>query len=116
MPDWRIGTMGFSYADWAGVFYPPGTKAGDYLEHYAQYFDTVELDTTFHAAPPPERFRRWAEVTPDGFRFCMKMPRAVTHDILKPADPTRPPYRTAKDMLIGLKDLERNLRGEPAPV
>jgi tRNA A-37 threonylcarbamoyl transferase component Bud32 len=40
----------------------------------------------------------------------------LTHDILKPADPTRPPYRTAKDMLIGLKDLERNLRGEPAPV
>jgi uncharacterized protein YecE (DUF72 family) len=79
--DWRLGTMGFSYADWAGVFYPPGTKAGDYLSHYAQYFDTVELDTTFHAAPPPERFRRWADVTPEHFRFCMKMPRAVTHDV-----------------------------------
>ena len=79
--DWRVGTMGFSYADWAGVFYPRGTKPGDYLAHYAKYFDTVELDTTFHATPPPERFKRWAEVTPDGFRFAAKMPKAVTHDV-----------------------------------
>jgi len=79
--DWRLGTMGFSYADWAGVFYPPGTKPSDYLAHYAKYFDTVELDTTFHATPPTERFRRWADVTPDHFRFAVKMTRAVTHDV-----------------------------------
>jgi uncharacterized protein YecE (DUF72 family) len=79
--DWRVGTMGFSYADWAGVFYPRGTKPSDYLAHYAKYFDTVELDTTFHATPPPQRFRRWAEVTPDGFRFAAKMPKAVTHEV-----------------------------------
>lgn len=40
----------------------------------------------------------------------------LTHDILKPADPLHPPYRDAKDLLIGIKDLERNLRGDgPAP-
>ena len=78
---WRLGTMGFSYADWAGVFYPAGMKPNDYLAHYAQYFDTVELDTTFHATPPADRFARWADVTPDDFRFCMKMPKAVTHDV-----------------------------------
>jgi len=76
----RFGTMGFSYADWAGVFYPPGTKPGDYLAHYARHFDTVELDTTFHATPPVERVRRWAEVTPDDFRFCVKTPKDVTHE------------------------------------
>ena len=80
--DWRLGTMGFSYADWAGTFYPEGMKAGDYLSHYARYFDAVELDTTFHAAPPAERFGRWAEATPAGFRFAVKTPRAVTHDDL----------------------------------
>jgi uncharacterized protein YecE (DUF72 family) len=79
--DWRLGTMGFSYADWAGVFYPPGMKAGDYLGHYAKYFNAVELDTTFHATPPPERFRRWAEVTPADFRFAVKTPKAVTHEV-----------------------------------
>lgn len=78
--NYQLGTMGFSYADWAGVFYPPGTKPGDYLAHCAKYFDAVELDTTFHATPPPERFRRWADVTPGHFRFAVKTPRAVTHD------------------------------------
>jgi uncharacterized protein YecE (DUF72 family) len=89
--DWRLGTMGFSYADWAGTFYPPGMKAGDYLAHYARHFDAVELDTTFHAVPPAERFRRWAVVKPAGFRFSVKTPRAVTHDL--------PPDRAAPAML-----------------
>jgi len=80
MPDWRIGTMGFSYADWAGVFYPGGTRPGDYLAYYARHFNAVELDTTFHAVPPVERVRTWAEVTPDDFRFCPKAPKSVTHD------------------------------------
>ena len=75
-----VGTMGFSYSDWAGVFYPPGTKPGDYLAWYARQFDTVELDTTFHATPPVERVKRWAEVTPDDFRFCVKTPKDVTHE------------------------------------
>lgn len=78
--EWRLGTMGFSYGDWARVFYPPGTKPGDYLSHYARHFDTVELDTTFYAHPPPARIQRWVEATPPGFRFCMKMPRSVTHE------------------------------------
>jgi uncharacterized protein YecE (DUF72 family) len=77
---WHVGTMGFSYADWSGPFYPPGLKAGDWLAYYAKHFNAVELDTTFHAAPPPERFDRWAAATPDDFRFCPKLPRAITHD------------------------------------
>jgi uncharacterized protein YecE (DUF72 family) len=48
----HFGTMGFSYSDWARVFYPAGLKPGEYLSHYARHFDTVELDTTFHAVPP----------------------------------------------------------------
>jgi len=78
--DWRIGTMGFGYAEWAGVFYPAGVKSGDYLEHYARYFDAVELDTTFYATPPLDRVRKWAEVTSSAFRFAAKAPKAVTHD------------------------------------
>src|SRR5688572_20147582 len=80
MPELRLGTMGFSYDDWAGVFYPQRIKPGDYLACYARHFDTVELDTTFHATPPPQRVERWADVTPDHFRFCAKAPKTVTHD------------------------------------
>ncbi|HEV2293277.1 MAG TPA: DUF72 domain-containing protein [Tepidisphaeraceae bacterium] len=78
--DWRLGTMGFGYADWAGVFYPEGIKSSDYLEHYAKHFDAVELDTTFYATPPLERVQKWAEATPAEFRFSAKVPKAVTHE------------------------------------
>jgi uncharacterized protein YecE (DUF72 family) len=76
----HLGTMGFGYSDWADVFYPPDSKPGDYLAHYARHFDTVELDTTFHATPPADRVRRWADVTPDHFRFTAKVPKTVTHE------------------------------------
>jgi uncharacterized protein YecE (DUF72 family) len=79
MPEWRLGTVGFGYADWQGVFYPQGMKSSDHLSFYSKLFDTVELDTTFHAAPTAERVRRWAEATPDGFRFCVKTPKDITH-------------------------------------
>jgi uncharacterized protein YecE (DUF72 family) len=80
MTDLYFGTMGFGYSDWADVFYPAGVKPGDYLSHYARHFDTVELDTTFHAVPPIERVRRWADITPERFRFCVKTPKSITHE------------------------------------
>ena len=79
--DWRLGTMGFGYAEWSGgVFYPEGVKSGEFLEHYARHFDAVELDTTFYATPPLDRVQKWADATPPEFRFSAKAPKAVTHD------------------------------------
>ena len=77
---WRLGTMGFGYDDWSGPFYPRSLKTADRLSFYAKHFNAVELDTTFHAAPDAGRVRRWAVAVPDHFRFCVKTPRAVTHD------------------------------------
>src|SRR5215208_4261581 len=79
MAEWRIGTIGFGYADWQDVFYPPEVKSADYLSFYAKHFDTLELDTTFHAVPTPDRVRRWAGAVPERFRFCVKTPKDVTH-------------------------------------
>ena len=53
--------MGFTDPDWESVFYPRDIKPGGHLAFYARYFDTVELDTTFHAEPTVERVRRWAD-------------------------------------------------------
>ena len=72
--------MGFGYKDWSEVFYPREMKAGDYLPFYAKHFETVELDTTFHAVPDRERVRNWALAVPDTFHFCAKMPKQVTHE------------------------------------
>ena len=68
------GSSGFSYASWKPGFYPPGTKAGDFLRIYAERLPTVELNTTGYRLPDQAQFRRWAEETPDGFRFAVKMP------------------------------------------
>ena len=76
----HLGTQGWSYPDWNGVFYPPGSKQEDRLPFYAEVFDTVELDTTFYHAPKGTIARSWARHTPDGFCFAAKLPRAITHD------------------------------------
>jgi uncharacterized protein YecE (DUF72 family) len=79
MPDWRLGTIGFGYSDWQGVFYLTDVRSPAYLSFYAKHFDTVELDTTFHAAPTPQLVRRWAAAVSEPFRFCVKTPRGITH-------------------------------------
>ncbi|HVX83719.1 MAG TPA: DUF72 domain-containing protein [Phycisphaerae bacterium] len=76
----HTGTMGFSYPDWQRVFYPEGTRPADYLATYATAFDSLELDTTFHAAPSPDRVQKWTDAVPAGFTFCVKTPKAITHD------------------------------------
>jgi uncharacterized protein YecE (DUF72 family) len=75
-----IGTQGWNYDAWNGVFYPPGTSSSDRLELYSRVFDTVEIDSTFYAMPPAERFTSWYERTPAGFTFTVKLPRDITHD------------------------------------
>ena len=76
----RIGTSGWSYDDWVGPFYPPGTAKVDYLPAYAERFDLVEVDSTFYRPPSPRMVRGWAARTPPDFAFALKMPRSVTHD------------------------------------
>jgi uncharacterized protein YecE (DUF72 family) len=80
MTDLLVGTCGWSYDDWVGVFYPPGTSSRAMLGRYAEVFDTVEVNSTFYAVPPRERTKRWARETPDGFDFTVKAPRELTHE------------------------------------
>jgi uncharacterized protein YecE (DUF72 family) len=75
-----IGTQGWNYAFWNGVFYPEGTRGSDRLAQYSRVFDCVEIDSTFYAMPPASRFRSWHERTPPGFVFTVKLPRDITHD------------------------------------
>lgn len=79
MTDWRLGTVGFGYAEWLGSFYAPGMKPNQYLPHYSDYFNAVEIDSTFYGLPREETVTRWREQTPEDFRFCPKTPRDITH-------------------------------------
>ena len=89
MSRYWIGCSGWAYDDWVGPFYSPGTPAGEFLSRYARVFRTVEVDSSFYRAPSPFLVRRWAERTPDGFRFALKVPRDVTHEVDASADAVR---------------------------
>lgn len=73
MRDVYVGTSGWSYASWKPGFYPAGTNPSEFLRLYAERFPTVELNTTGYRLPAEEQFRRWAEQTPVGFQFAVKL-------------------------------------------
>lgn len=75
-----LGTQGFAFDEWVGLFYPPGTPKSGYLEAYARHFATVEIDSTFYATPRASVVAGWRERTPSGFRFSAKFPKSITHD------------------------------------
>lgn len=76
----KIGTCAWSYEDWRGVFYPDHLPPGERLAFYAQYFSSVEVDSTFYAPPALKVAQHWHEVTPPGFSFTCKLPREITHE------------------------------------
>lgn len=76
----RVGTCGWSYADWSGVFYPDGLPAGEYLSSYAERFQVVEVDSTFYRSPSISMVKGWRDKTPAGFGFSLKVPQVITHE------------------------------------
>ncbi|MGD1856224.1 MAG: DUF72 domain-containing protein [Leptolyngbyaceae cyanobacterium] len=80
MADFRIGCAVWAYKEWLGDFYPAGSRAANFLRLYGERMICVEGNTTFYSIPTPETLQRWAEQTPDPFRFCPKLPRTVTHE------------------------------------
>jgi uncharacterized protein YecE (DUF72 family) len=84
--DLRIGTSGWNYpagrGTWNGVFYPPShgrAKGFDELSFYAEHFNTVEVNSTFYGQPRTDVTRGWAERTPPGFEFSIKLYQKFTH-------------------------------------
>lgn len=76
----RVGTSGFSYADWVGSAYPEGTAKRDMLPLYARLFDTVEIDATYYAVPGQKTVASWIERTPRDFSFSVKAHKSLTHE------------------------------------
>src|SRR6476469_9950004 len=76
----HLGTQGWNYDAWVGPFYPVGTRPSEFLTVYARAFDSVEVDSTFYASPAEATIRSWAERTPKGFIFSLKLPQEITHE------------------------------------
>ncbi len=75
----RVGVSGFSYASWKGRFYPNGTKSEEFLSFYSRRLDTVEINSSFYAAPKEATVKGWAGRTDEKFRFSFKAPQLITH-------------------------------------
>lgn len=77
--EFLVGTSGFSYPAWRGVFYPEKHPASGMLSFYAGVFGAVEINNTFYRMPAPALLAGWIQQTPPGFRFALKAPQQITH-------------------------------------
>jgi uncharacterized protein YecE (DUF72 family) len=74
----RIGCSGWNYKSWKDEFYE-GKPPRLWLQHYAQFFDTVEVNNTFYRLPLESSVASWVAQTPPGFLFTIKASRYLTH-------------------------------------
>lgn len=79
LPRLYIGTSGWSYKHWSGIFYPEDLKPAHYLEYYITRFSCVELNSSFYHLPRGTTVDGWLRRTPESFRFCLKISRFITH-------------------------------------
>jgi uncharacterized protein YecE (DUF72 family) len=91
--DVRIGTAGWSYKDWEGIFYPPGMQRRKQhaLEYMARFFDTTEINTSFYGPIKPELAKLWCRkvaAVNERFLFTAKLYRAFTHSPIAVMEPT----------------------------
>jgi uncharacterized protein YecE (DUF72 family) len=75
----RIGTSGYHYDHWKGVFYPEDLPKTDWFSYHARQFDTVEINNTFYRLPEATVFEAWRRQAPKGFCYALKFSRYGSH-------------------------------------
>lgn len=88
----HIGTSGWQYRHWKGIFYPEKLPQREWLPWFAQRFQTVEVNNTFYNLPERAVFEQWKRAVPADFTFALKMSRYLTH-IKRLRDPEEPVHR-----------------------
>ncbi len=86
MPAWGpgemrlyLGTSGWVYDDWRGLFYPQDLPRSRWFEFYNRHFATVELNNTFYRMPSEKAVARWCATSSEGFVYAVKANRTITH-------------------------------------
>ena len=78
----KLGCPVWAHAPWAGHFFTSDAKRSDYLQQYGSVFNTVEGNASFYGLPSTETIQRWKQEVVEGFEFCFKFPRVVSHDLM----------------------------------
>lgn len=106
--DVRVGPAGWSYKDWEGIVYPrPKPRGFDPLAYLSQYFDTLEVNSTFYRSQPPRVTRGWVARIEDNrrFRFTAKLHKRFTHE--RGTAFTRAEVKEAREGLDAIADRDR---------
>jgi len=74
-----IGTSGWHYDHWQNLFYPPTLPRKQWLQYYAQAFNSVEINSSYYRMPLESTFANWNSSVPDDFCFSVKASRFITH-------------------------------------
>ena len=74
-----IGTSGWSYDHWLGLFYPEELKKNQWLPFYSEHFGTVELNMSFYRYPFQNMLKGWKNKLPENFKMTFKAHRQITH-------------------------------------
>ncbi len=77
--NYYLGTSGYSYQHWKQRFYPKDLPQNEWLEYYAKYFLTVEINSSFYRFPYPNVLKAWYNKTPKDFLITLKANRSITH-------------------------------------
>ncbi len=75
-----IGTSGYSYPDWKGIFYPTNLSYSKLLGYYATHFNGVELNYTYYSFPKAKLIEKMLTQTPSDFFFSVKAHKSFTHE------------------------------------
>lgn len=100
----RIGTSGYHYNHWRGVFYPEELPKNRWFSYYARHFDTVEINNTFYHLPTAAAFDSWKAQAPAGFCYTVKFNRYGSHFMR-----LKEPRATLKNFLAVTKRLQQTL-------
>lgn len=116
------GTSGFAYAAWKPGFYPARLPSKQFLKHYAERLNCVEINYTFRRLPSASTLENWVGQTPPGFVFAVKANQRITHiQRLKNAEQATEiffkaidPLRTSRRLGPVLFQLPPQLKCDPA--
>jgi len=99
-----IGTSGWNYNHWRGIFYPDELSTKEWFHYYRKKFDTVEINNTFYNLPDSNVFKNWKKQAPADFIYAVKVNRYITH-----MKKLKNPESALKKFFSRVKYLEGNL-------
>jgi uncharacterized protein YecE (DUF72 family) len=97
-----IGTSGWVYGHWDGIFYPEDLPSKDKLKYFSKYFKTSEVNYSFYHLPRPSTYQSWYLLTPEDFLFAVKASRFITH--IKRLKEVKEAWKTFIENTLNLKE------------